>query len=578
MRIREKFILSAVVVSFLSVSLIHISDRGSERDEFQMGIPGINMLKDKNYSWPGEVLQYEKFALPVNFIVPYAFALVAYLLVPLFWVFGANIVSLRLLPVLCSSGSLILIYIICKHLFNKRVAFLTILLLAADSIFVFDSILGIFVTEPILNFLFFASVALFIMYRQKAHAPLLYLSVFVFALGFSLKLTMIWRLAGLAAASLLLFSGRIRQIYFKACPMLFKKLVLCAAFSILGAALCVIYNADNAPQTFKAIKDSFSRGSANSAAVDNSSILDNLKFRIKRLPYFIKSEIINYAGRKLGEEYAVFGDVKLGIFLVSVILNLFLVNMLNLNGRKRLMFIFAFYTIVFFCTCFTLFSLRDLHLNAVLPFVPFSVAFCVDALLKRVSQFSSQGGICFMLRGFVYALVFLPFLAANLMILSGWHYCLKQKDGMYCMSSSINGVVRHLKDHKIANIIVFDTELRDLLFVFTGGAVEARACKIAQSPTDDYEQEFIEFIQKINPEDDFKIFISHDSAQRGDKSFKPVIVSEINAIAQSYGKQLVLERVFRDKERRPSYALYRIKFIGGYRAFGHNSEELSNVI
>ena len=70
-----------------------------------------------------------------------------YMAIPFFAIMGINVTALRTMPIAQSTTAMIFLYLLARELYNRRVAMVTVFMLAVSPSFVFWSRQGVFVTS-----------------------------------------------------------------------------------------------------------------------------------------------------------------------------------------------------------------------------------------------------------------------------------------------------------------------------------------------------------------------------------------------------------------------------------------------
>ena len=563
------FLLLLITLLFFVFSYSHIADRGTRDDEVELGIFAVNVLRGGNYvPIDDPYLSFGKFHFPLNFIQSYVFALANYLILPFFYIFGINIIALRLLPIICATLSLPLVYFITSRLFSKKVALVTVLLLAVNSGFVFDSIYGLATTEPILNFLFWGSILLFILYRDKGKNFFLYLSVFFFSLGFSLKLTILWRVVGLLVAGIIVFPAKIKSMIFNISPRKVKKILFCLLVFACGASLCIIYNLSTGFDTLHEIVEAFSTISYGGTKVNNFDFINNIQIRLRQFHYLINSTAIEYVGYSFaGEqnENPILANIPFFIFILSLISNIVFILVSKAEYRKWLLFAFIFYFTMLWCSQFTLFTLRPFQLYALFFLVPLSIACSIDMIVRYINQSKLKRTLKQGLVSVSYLLILIPLLFSSLFMTLRYHSFLKDNEHRdYLLSRTIFDLTSYLKNSDdIDNLIIFqpDKHLHPAIYVLTGGKIVPEICNIQSSlaQSGDDTVTFNEFIRRLDPKRNAYLLLTYFDIEINKNYSTPPNLLPTKEIAKSNNMYLRLEKIFYDRRGNPLYALYKIE-------------------
>lgn len=191
----NKLVLILITVYFL-ISIIKIEHPGVNND--QLMFVNAATIKEENY------FLWKSFNGIPTMIFPYIGALKSYLYLPIFYIFGVNIWSIRLPHIIIISISLFLLYKTLILSFNKKIALLTILLLAFDPSQVIYSKIdtGPTVLEFFLKVLTIYLFSLFVKTKQK----IIFLSIYpILFLGIFNKINFFWFVNAFMFSSLLLY-------------------------------------------------------------------------------------------------------------------------------------------------------------------------------------------------------------------------------------------------------------------------------------------------------------------------------------------------------------------------------------
>jgi predicted membrane-bound mannosyltransferase len=147
----EWAVIAAGLAAFLSLAVFQLGLPGLHYDEAkEAGLPAMQLLRSLPIdAFRGAGIRLGSTLFPLM-VVDYIGATNVALAVPFLAIGGNNVVTLRLLPVLLSAFGLVLLYLLAREWYNRRVAVIAFLLLAVNPSFVFWSRQGIFVTSTII--------------------------------------------------------------------------------------------------------------------------------------------------------------------------------------------------------------------------------------------------------------------------------------------------------------------------------------------------------------------------------------------------------------------------------------------
>lgn len=193
----NNLVLILIALYFL-ISIIKIEHPGVNNDQL-MFVNSATPNPDNMFLWKSF------HAVPIM-IFPYIGALKSYLYMPIFHFFGVNIFSIRLPHILIISASLYLLYKTLTLQFNKKIALLTILLLAFDPSQIAYSRID---TGPTVIEFFFKVLTIYLFYLYlSTKNVMIFLSIYpVLALGIFNKINFFW-FVNAFFVSFVIFYGR----------------------------------------------------------------------------------------------------------------------------------------------------------------------------------------------------------------------------------------------------------------------------------------------------------------------------------------------------------------------------------
>lgn len=194
-----------IITFYFLISIIKIEHPGVNNDQL-MFVNAATLNPDNPFLW-------KSFQGIPTMIFPYIGALKSYLYMPIFYLFGVNIWSIRLPHIILISVSLFLLYKVLSLSFNKKIAILTILFLGLDpSHIVYSRIdTGPTVIEFFLKVL---TIYLFFLYLTTKK-EIIFLSIYpVLLLGIFNKINFFW-FVNAFMISLLILYGRTFYNNFK---------------------------------------------------------------------------------------------------------------------------------------------------------------------------------------------------------------------------------------------------------------------------------------------------------------------------------------------------------------------------
>ena len=291
---KKKIALLIIILLFFILCLPNIYNPGINLDEGEAAITCDHMFKDVSMLIhqglllsESDVLLPHEGVLPGYYITlfnrifpimhgPYTGRIQVYLMFIISRIFGVNVFSLRLTPIVISAITIIFIYLLCKLWFGYRVAVITALLTATNLYFVQYARVGYYREEVFVMCFFWAGFFLIGKYLQERKFPFLYLSLFLLGLGLSVKLTMVFYLVALSAVFILLNNE------FHVLSGINIKRACLALFSFfLGSFYLILFNLLEAGRSFKFLFNSLTQVSY--SKYDNLAYPHNLWQRANHL-------------------------------------------------------------------------------------------------------------------------------------------------------------------------------------------------------------------------------------------------------------------------------------------------------
>jgi 4-amino-4-deoxy-L-arabinose transferase-like glycosyltransferase len=289
-------VLALALTAFLLLTTHQIALPGLHTDEALEVIPAVQLLRGQEVEcYKGVCIDLFGLRLPVM-IYEYIATVNTYMSIPFFALFGISVTTLRAMPIVQSAVAMVFLYLLARELYNRRVAALSVLLLAVSPSYVFWSRQGVFVTSvtiPIALIGVWASVR----WWHSQRSGYLYLAAFTFGLGISAKFLFGWLLAGAVAAFLLLnldrIAASIRQRSWSplGIRLSWRHVALGSLLFVLGLLPLIVFNV-RTMSTIHYIRDNVLGTSY--YEVDNARIGENLRERIKELRSVLNGETFWY--------------------------------------------------------------------------------------------------------------------------------------------------------------------------------------------------------------------------------------------------------------------------------------------
>ncbi|MBL7131193.1 MAG: glycosyltransferase family 39 protein, partial [Candidatus Omnitrophica bacterium] len=434
-----------IIAIFLTLSLPYIYNPGLNIDEADKAITCDIMFKN-TLTVPQDVLAGYHITLFNRFVPtmasPYSGRIHVYLMYIFSRLFGVNVFSLRLSSIVVSAFTLYFIYLLCKMWFGYRVAAITVLLTATNLFFVQYARLGYYREVVFILFFFWAGFFLISKYLRERKLYLLCLSFFLFGLGLTTKITMLFYLASLAI-SFMLLNRKFKLLL----GVNIKHASLALLSFCAGSFYLILFNIREGWMTVKLLLNALMRPSP---GYNNLAYLYNLRERIKHLMELLGGNISERFewGVTEGHFMESIAPVLVALFFISFIF-VFL-YMFFLKGKiekHKIMFFFIFYITVFFLTPFTIGGSNPGHLLLLLPFPQLVVALSIDYIWMKSKDERMAFGVA--------SLLLAPFLVFHVATNIHFHKEMKRNGGYRRCSTAIYGLTDYLIEKGIYSPVTF---------------------------------------------------------------------------------------------------------------------------
>lgn len=187
----ERGVVVLAVVVFLGLALYQVRLPGLYYDEAADVVPAMQLLLDQPVSLQrGVGIQLFGRDFPVM-IGDYWGVTSTYAVLPLFAVFGFDVLPVRLFPILAGALSVLLTWRLGLRVFDGQVGALAALLLAVSPTFVFWSRIGIYVISHIVA-IALGVLLLYLSWRERPAGWKLLLGACLAGVGLTTKLLFVW--------------------------------------------------------------------------------------------------------------------------------------------------------------------------------------------------------------------------------------------------------------------------------------------------------------------------------------------------------------------------------------------------
>jgi 4-amino-4-deoxy-L-arabinose transferase-like glycosyltransferase len=194
-------VVALALLLYLVLALYQLDLPGLNYDETLDAVPAMQVVQHQHVD-SFATLKIGGRSWPLM-TMPYVGVTTTHLLMPVFALFGASVTTVRGTAVLIGLISLLLSFGFLRELFDRRVAALSVLLLAVNPSFVFWSRMGAWVQLVLFPITILALWSLFRWYRRRQSAYLV-LAAFLLGLGLGSHIQFFWMWVALPVAWLVL--------------------------------------------------------------------------------------------------------------------------------------------------------------------------------------------------------------------------------------------------------------------------------------------------------------------------------------------------------------------------------------
>lgn len=311
-RFTEFFLLSAIILLYVSLSFYQIDLPGLHYDEAFEAVPALQL-------WQGQaVTAFRNSGLTVGgHLLPlmtqdYIGALNTYAAIPFVALLGPTPAALRSMSILIGAVTLSLTYLLAQQLSGQRwVGLSAALLLAVDPTFIFWNRQGIFVTA-VTAAIGLAATLCWLRRVQGGSVRWTAAGAFFFGLGIYAKLLFLWLIAALVGAVILLNLSR----WLKRLPATFNwktDFALAIPAFLAGCWPLIVYNL----QTGGTFLNVSQNAATSYYGVNNLAVGPNLLERLRQFGVALDGSHLWYLGQVIGNPLPGYG---FGLVLIGVAL------------------------------------------------------------------------------------------------------------------------------------------------------------------------------------------------------------------------------------------------------------------
>lgn len=343
----ELIFVMGILTIFLLCSLFYISLPGLGRDESFIPLSALKILVQndfslfkllKSVSFSTLMLDYQHCAL---FAFLYDFA---------FYIFSANIYTVRLISVFFNLVFLLFFYFFIKNFLDQRTAMFALILVSTVPVLIFYMRTTLLYCFPLL--LIFSCLFFFWKFYNQGKSKHLYASCLILGIGFSFTLIFWWYFFALIITFLLIY----HDFRFKK-----KELLIGFLFFMFGASPIFLWN----------LSVSFEQNIINSVLIHtqdlpfskSSEVFSDPLLRIEKIGMWDKLIF------KSNQIHSVLGNMIGWWFFIIALIFSFIATIFGLvkKEKKKVLFILVFMIILFFESVFLGWNLEKHQILGLIP-------------------------------------------------------------------------------------------------------------------------------------------------------------------------------------------------------------------
>ena len=539
--------LAAILAVYFALTMRQINLPGLHPDEAQEVIPTVQLLRGQEVETlrgSGLTIAGRRFPL---MIVDYIGTVNTYLALPFFSLFGISTFSLRLMSVLTSAVTLVLLYRLGRTMYSPVVGLAAAGLLAVQPSFVFWSRQGVyvtFITAP----LTLGAVWLGWQWwrgRLQGKEIALYAGAFLLGLGLAAKLLTLWVIFAISVCFAILYAGRlwqvVRQRSLRPLEMVLTwwQAGLATLSFALGASMLIVYNLQTGGtwQTINANRSTSFYG------VDNARIFDNLLERFRGLKIVLTGEHLwylsargTYANLWWPRALVVVGVIALGLVFWRA------------RGKwRRLLFPYLTLALMVVASIFTVSALWFTHQAIMLPWASLALAVGLAMAVKQLGDFGRA--VHWVAIGLAILTV-VGLMALDVRVTGKYHAALSESGGFGGHTAAVYELVEYLEAEGETRPYAMDWGIQDpVQFLSEGEINPVELAGFEFEAGADFEQRVVDSF-----EDTSHIYIFHAPSET---IFEREDLFEV--AMQNHGLTLSSREVIRDEGERPIYLILRVE-------------------
>lgn len=461
----EALAVAAVLGAFFVLCWHQIELPGLHPDEAQEVVPLIQLARGVPYETlrgHGIWLGGQRFPVMIQ---DYIGTVNTYLYAPFAAVLGVSVVSLRLMSVLTSMVTLLLVHQLGRAWGGRWVGVLAMLLLAMQPSFIFWSRQGVYVTFVTVPLTLGALLCGWRWWRGGGARPaLLHAGAFLLGLGLSAKLLVVWVIFGVGGAFALFYAlpklrdvWRARSLAPLGVRVTWQQLGVAGACFTAGLSMLIIYNLQ-VGGTFAILRDF---GGTSYYGVDNRSLWQNFLMRVDNLRVTLTGEQFWYLTGNALYHNALWWQMLPPLTLVTG-------GVVAWRARARWRaFAFPLVAVLLMLalSVFTVSALWATHMAIVMPFPALGVALWMGLLWQAAT------GRAAILRA-VPLLLVAALVAGDLHVTRSYHDDLSRTGGFLGHSVAIYRLMETLNNETCSTLYALDWGIQNQVRFLSAGNLQ----------------------------------------------------------------------------------------------------------
>jgi 4-amino-4-deoxy-L-arabinose transferase-like glycosyltransferase len=475
-----------------------------------------------------------------------------YAVLPLFLIFGVDVLAIRLFPILACALAVVGTYQLGRRLFDRWVGVAMALLLAVSPTFIFWSRVGIYVIAHIVA-ITLGIMLLYLSWRERPRWWKLLAMAFLAGLGLTTKLLFVWFFIAVPFAYVVLLlydrlsnrsdplSGFIRDHLRRHIPARrWQDLIPLGGGFVIGAFPVLYFNLVSRG-SYYLLRSNFGE---TERGVDNFALLQNIRTQLGEMRIFLDGGYFWFQGGVFTNPLAT------SVVLVSTVGLMALTALPEYRQYQRtLVFLLSYAVAIFILSCFSISILAATHLFILLPLPQMMMAgFVVLGARALARRWIPRGRAAY--APVALAVVLLGgFIAFDLRTDVRYHRALAETGGLTAFSDAIYPLAEYLDDNGFSAPYAIDWGVRTSVVILTEGRVMPREVfEQTLEPGAAFDQAIGAALREDDP-----VFVS----QTEDSAAFPRI-ERLRELAEANGQDVILDQVFTSRNGVPAYYVFRI--------------------